>query len=226
MNSHLLKPSNLSAEHWQMLVEESGIQSEVIRERGYRTITDTKELAAIGFAPKQQRVPGLLLPVYAPDGSLVLHQYRPNFPRQKRGRNGVLLPEVVKYETPKDAKMRLDVPPIIRPKLADPNIPLWVTEGIKKGDALASAGFCVVALLGVWNFKGMNEFGGTTLLADFDCIAFNGRDVRIVFDSDIMDKPSVRQAMERLTEHLQRKGAHVGTVYLSGERDKKVGVDD
>jgi len=32
--------------------------------------------------------------------------------------------------------------------------------------------------------------------------------------------------MERLTEHLQRKGAHVGTVYLPGGREKKVGVDE
>lgn len=226
MNSHLLKPSNLSAEHWQMLCEESGIQSEVIRERGYRTITDTKELAAIGFAPKQQRVPGLLLPVYAPDGSLVLHQYRPDFPRQKRDRNGVLLPEVVKYETPKDASMRLDAPPIIRPKLADPNTPLWITEGIKKGDALASKGFCTVALLGVWNFKGKNEFSGVTLLADWDHIALKGRDVRIVFDSDVMQKPEVRKAVERLTEHMQRKGAHVSVVYLPGGRESKMGVDD
>jgi len=72
------------------------------------------------------------------------------------------------------------------------------------------------------NFKGKNLLGGVTLLADFDYIAFDGRDVRIVFDSDIMDKPGVRQAMERLTEHLQRKGAHVGTVYLPGGREKKL----
>ncbi len=216
----------LSDSHRQMLCEESCIKPEIIRERGYRTVTDVKELAKLGFAPKQRRIPGLLIPVFAPDGSLVLHQYRPDSPRQKEGKDGILLPGIIKYETPAGAGMRIDAPPSCRPLLADPKIPLWITEGIKKGDALASAGFCVVVLLGVWNFKGKNDFGGITFLADFDYIALNGRDVRIVFDSDIMDKPGVRQAMERLTEHLQRKGAHVGAVYLPGGRDNKVGVDD
>jgi peptidoglycan/xylan/chitin deacetylase (PgdA/CDA1 family) len=92
-------------------------------------------------------------------------------------------------------------------------IPLWLTEGQKKADSLASRGACAIALLGVWNFKGKNDFGGVTFLADFDHVAWNGRDVRIVFDNDMMRKPSVRKALERLTEHLQRKGATVSAVY-------------
>jgi Domain of unknown function (DUF3854) len=127
---------------------------------------------------------------------------------------------------PKRASVRLDCPPRCQPKLADPSIPLWITEGQKKADALVSHGVCAIALLGVWNFKGKNAFGGTTLLADFDVVAWNGRDVRLVFDSDVMNKPHVRQALDRLTEHLQRKGAHVTAVYLPQEAGKKVGVDD
>ena len=110
--------------------------------------------------------------------------------------------------------------------LGDPQIPLWVTEGQKKADALASRGPCAIALLGVWNFKGKNSFGGTSLLADFDYIALNGRDVHIVFDNDVMTRPHVRQALDRLTEHLQRKGAHVTAVYLPPQAGEKVGVDD
>jgi hypothetical protein len=41
-----------------------------------------------------------------------------------------------------------------------------------------------------------------------------------------MVKPAVRQALERLTEHLQRKKAHVSAVYLPAENGHKVGVDD
>ncbi|MGH7965778.1 MAG: hypothetical protein ACRERD_28840, partial [Candidatus Binatia bacterium] len=41
-----------------------------------------------------------------------------------------------------------------------------------------------------------------------------------------MSKLAVRQALERLTEHLQRKGAHVLAVYLPHENGKKCGVDD
>lgn len=76
-----------------------------------------------------------------------------------------MLPAVIKYETPKDAGMRLDTSPSCRVKLADPSAPLWITEGIKKGDALASASFCAVALLGVWSFKGKNDLGGISLIS-------------------------------------------------------------
>jgi hypothetical protein len=69
--------------------------------------------------------------------------------------------------------------------------------------------------------------GGVTFLADWDYIALNnGRDVRIAYDSDVMTKPNVRQSLERITEHLQRKGAHVTAVYLPGGVTGKVGVDD
>jgi len=60
---------------------------------------------------------------------------------------------------------------------------------------LASRGLCPVALLGVWNWKGKNDLGGTTILADWDYVALDGREVRIVFDSDVMVKVAVRSAI-------------------------------
>ena len=50
--------------------------------------------------------------------------------------------------------MVLDVHPAARPTLANPDTPLFVTEGIKKGDCLVSHGCCVVALLGVVELAG------------------------------------------------------------------------
>jgi hypothetical protein len=61
--------------------------------------------------------------------------------------------------------MRLDCPPRCRALLGDPATLLWITEGQKKADALASAGATALALLGVWNLKGKNAFGGVTVLA-------------------------------------------------------------
>ena len=49
----------LSAAHLEALRRGSAISDEVIAARGYRTIADRTELAALGFAPSQQRVPGL-----------------------------------------------------------------------------------------------------------------------------------------------------------------------
>jgi len=81
-------------------------------------------------------------------------------------------------------------------------------------------------VLGVWNFKGKNPFGSTTLLADWDHIALKSREVRVVFDNDVMAKPSVRKALDRLVEHLQRKGAHVAVVDLPQAGGQKVGADE
>lgn len=211
----------ISDKHLQMLQEESGIAKSLISERGYRTITTKEGLLKLGFSESQTLVPGLLLPVHAPDGSKGLYQFRPDKPRTNSKNN-----KSIKYETPFDSKMRVDCPPTCRANLLNPKVPLWITEGIKKGDALASHDLCAIALLGVWNFKGKNEFGAVSVLTDFDFIAWHDRETRIVFDSDIMHKPSVRKAMERLKEILERKGAIVSIVYLPDEGGGKTGVDD
>jgi len=220
----------LSAAHLAMLRDGSGISDAVILARGYRTITDPADLAA--FPKNQRRAPGLLIPLHTTDGQVLEIVYRPDNPRvredKRKGKlkDGTWPCTVIKYEFPKGQRTRLDCPPACRPALGNPAIPLWITEGQKKGDALASRGACAIALLGVWNWRGKNELGGNVVLADFDYIALNGRDVRIVFDSDVMTKSAVRTALARFTEHLQRKGATVTSVYLPAGPGGKVGVDD
>ncbi len=222
----------LSNNHLKMLVEESGITESTIRDRGYRTITNEGDLVQFGFSPAQRRVPGLLIPLHTTDGKIGLHVYRPDNPRtyedrSKRDLEGLHAVKVLKYEIPKGAGVRIDCPPPCLKGLKNPVVLLYITEGQKKADSLATAGACAICLLGVWNFKGRNEFGGTTILADFDFIAWEKRPVRIVFDSDVMYKPSVRQAMERLTEILQRKGASVSAIYLPNHSSGiKWGVDE
>jgi hypothetical protein len=214
----------LALHHLRMLRDESGIADEVIVERGYRSIDSAQgytELKALGFSQAQARLtPGLLLPLHTTDGRQPLTIYRPDHPQPDA--NGRLR----KYLLHKGAGVRLDCPPRCQPSLADPSIPLWLTEGQKKADALASHGAVALCLLGVWNFKGKNPQGGTTFLADWDYVALQGREVRLVFDSDVVTLPGVRKALERLTEHLSRKGAAVRMVYLPLVAGKKVGVDD
>lgn len=224
--------SALSDAH-RIILHKSAITDEVIAARGYRSINETGELEKLGFARFQCRVPGLVLPLHTTDGGNSLYIYRPDNPRvveqKQKGklRDGTYPNRVIKYEIPKGVGTRIDCPPTCQPMLANPTVPLWITEGQKKADALASIGKCAIAVLGVWNWKTKNDFGGNTVSADFDYIALNDRDVRIVFDSDVMTKSGVRQALDRLTVHLQRKGAHVGSVYLPNGKDgTKLGVDD
>ncbi len=206
--------------HLEHLLQ-SAISLDVIRERGYRSVLGQKALEQAGFGRSQRRTPGLLIPLHAPDGSPAGSVYRPDRPR-KTGEGKPL-----KYEAPAGGRARFDMPPRCRQHARDPAVDLWITEGAKKADALASVGLCALNLSGVWGFKGKSDAGGTALLADFDLLAWQGRRVQIAFDSDIVDKPQVRQAMERLREHVERRGAKVHIVRLpAGPDGAKVGVDD
>jgi Domain of unknown function (DUF3854) len=188
----------LSDDHIKMLLEESGIDQEVAEARGYRTIEKKVELKNLGFSERQWNVPGLLVPIYSPTGDISLYQYRPDQPRI--GKDG----KPIKYETPSGARMTLDVHPFVREKLGDPSVPLFVTEGIKKGDALVSHDLCAVTLLGVWNWRGTNDNGGKVALSEWEYVALNdGRRVYIVFDSDVMLKREVHRAMVRLRAFLE-----------------------
>jgi hypothetical protein len=205
-----------------MLHDESGITPEVIAARGYRTVTKKAELAKLGFSMAQRLPPALVLPIYNPYGEIVLYQARPDTPRVRDGKP-------LKYETPAKAHMALDVPPLQqnRLRLHDPSIPLWITEGCKKADALVTYDCCAIALLGVWNWRGTNDASGKTVLADFEAIALNDRQVYLVFDSDVMTKREVYKALERFGSFLASRDAEVRYVYLpSGESGKKIGVDD
>ncbi len=186
----------LSDNHRRMLTQESGIRPEVIDSRGYRTIRRKVELKDLGFSDGQRNVPGLLIPIRSPTGEIVLYQYRPDNPRIKDGKP-------VKYETPSGSRMALDVHPFACGMLGDPSVPLFVTEGVKKGDALVSRGLCSLALIGVWNWRGTNDRGGKTILPDWNYVALNGRQVYIVFDSDVMIKPGVHKALVGLKSMLE-----------------------
>jgi hypothetical protein len=190
--------NSLAAHHRAMLEQESSIAPKVIEARGYRTVETKAELETLGFGRAQRKVPGLLLPIYTPSGEISLYQFRSDEPRIKDRKP-------VKYETPGGSRMALDVHPFAREKLGDPSVPLFVTEGIKKGDALVSRGLCAIALIGVWNWRGTNEHGGKTALPEWEGVALNDREVYIVFDSDVMLKPQVYDALARLKPFLESR---------------------
>ena len=207
-----------------MLRDGSSISEAVIQARGYCSLSGgdgVRFLKEHGFSAAQAKnMPALELPLWTTDGQQALMVYRPDSPRfDKKGK-------AIKYEIPRGACMRLDCPPRCQPALGDPATPLWITEGQKKADALASHGACAIALLGVWAWKGKNAFGGNTVLADFDYIAWKGRDVRLVFDSDVVSKPEVRTALRRLTQMLTNRQVTVRTASLPSADGRKVGVDD
>jgi hypothetical protein len=186
-----------------MLEVESGISTELIFERGYFTAADPEELRKLGFADYQLRVPALVVPMYGPEGSLASHQIRPDNPRMND--EGKL----VKYETPSNSGVVLDCHPSNATRLKDPEMPLWITEGVRKGDSGASRGLVVVALQGVWCWQ-----RSKTPLSEWNQIPLANRTVYLAFDADIVDKPPVRQALEALTDFLWDRKALVHVVPL------------
>lgn len=214
--SFLLEPK-----HLQMLLVDSAIDPDVVAERGYQTVYAADELEGMDFAPYQQRLPAILVPVHLVNGDGVLYNLRPDNPRVRRQHRGKA--KVVKYEWPSSVPMRIDAHPRVRPVLGDPAIPLFITEGVKKADALTSRGLHAVALPGVWNWRGKNKDGGKTVLADWDYIALNGRTVYIIFDADAGTKPNVRDALDRFTAVLTNRGADVKPIIMPGPEK---GVDD
>jgi hypothetical protein len=207
-------PAPLSEEHRKMLEEGSGISAAVVEGRGYWTGAKRPQLEGLVKA-YQRRVPALVLPTHSPDGETTSLQVRPDRPRVRNGK-------AIKYETPGDSECILDLHPFMRPAARDASTPLWITEGVKKGDALASRGECAVALTGVWNW----QRGGEPLPC-WSHVALEGREVLVAFDSDVMTKPEVQLALERLVAFLEGRGARVLVVYLADAKEgSKVGVDD
>ena len=235
----------LAAQHLRMLAVESAIAPEIIAQRGYYTLfggNGTRDkLRELGFADKQIRdvahADVLVLPIWPPDGSDGAVMIRPNNPRIFEGDklpDGTRKTTVLKYEQPEKAANRLDVNPACMDDIGDPSVDLWITEGIKKGDALASAGLCAASLPGgVWGFMGRNTKNASTVIADLDHVAWKDKDtgkarnVYIAFDSDVMGKEGVRQALHRFTTILRNNGAQAFPVYLPATSDgHKQGVDD
>jgi len=194
----------------------SAISPDVAALRGYLSIKTYKDASvlgvAYGFAGYQKdRIPGLLIPQCDVFGSPKppTAQYKPDSPRKDiRGR-------VVKYETPENGRLIIDCPPICQLDLMNPSKPLWIVEGSKKADAVASRWVTCISVAGVWAWRGRNENDGLTALPDWESIALNdGRKVYLCFDSDQITKPEVQVALRRLANWLKSRGAEVYIIHL------------
>jgi len=154
--------------------------------------------------------------MYSPDGETVRYQIRPDKPRRDAGG------KPLKYDSPAGVRMVLDVHPDMRELVGDSTADLFITEGVKTGDSLNSRGVPTIILAGVWNWR--NPDGP---LPCWDHVPLEGRRTFIAFDSDVMAKKEVQDAMTRQAEFLESRGAEVWITYLPDAEDgSKQGVDD
>jgi P4 family phage/plasmid primase-like protien len=222
----------LNDTHKRELTDGSAIAPDVIAERRYRTIgrptpndrdIRREELKPYGFpsfATREDRAfPALLIPLYGPNGRRVSAQLKPRTPmRNRQGKPS-------KYIAERGRPSVLDVHPRwsvnggeVIPPIRDASRTLYVTEGVKKGDALTTQGCVTVALAGVWNWRGEGGVSGA-----WEEIELRGREVVICFDADAVAKPHVLIPMQRLGRWLRSRGV-ARVWYVLPTRGK--GVDD
>lgn len=130
-----------------------------------------------------------------------------------------------KYMQPTGSSNHAYFPPCVKwPKvLADVSQRLLMTEGEKKSYACCKHGIACIGLGGAYGWK---VAGKEELLSELDAIAYEGRSVTVVCDSDATTNWQVRKAAEDLCQLLKAKGAHVRLVVLPALGESKTGLDD
>ncbi len=117
---------------------------------------------------------------------------------------------------------RLYIPARARAALADPTVPLLITEGEKKALKASQEGLACVAVGGLWNWQTAGR-----PIADLDRIDWYEREAVIVPDSDVWTRPGLLQPVFALGKELEGRGAKVAVLKLpAGPGGVKAGLDD
>jgi hypothetical protein len=166
--------------------------------------------------------------------SLKFARPRPDNPRTTKNEDGE--EDEVKYEQPKDELIRPYFPPLVRPLLDDPGLPLVIPGGEKKACAGVQAGLPCVGLAGVWCWhdtsgsakgKGRRKKRKTMHPAVKAAIT-KCRRLLVGFDTpDTATNPDVQKAERSLLNALRKAGAVATALHLpENPTGEKVGVDD
>lgn len=186
-----------------------------------------EDLARSGLDADDIRRSGIV-PVVTPVGpsdNYVIPYFEPNgkpncFSREKLFGN----PDQ-KYHQPANTSPRIYFSPLLvggwLPVLHDPDLPLFLAEGEKKAARACKQGFPTIGLGGVYSFLSKGK-----PIADLDLVAWDGRTVYIIYDSDLATNPNVQRARVLLATELAGRGAIVRFVNLPSEDNAKVGLDD
>lgn len=109
--------------------------------------------------------------------------------------------------------------------VSDSTQPLYVTEGELKAACACKHGLPTIGLGGVYSWRSAKR--GMSFLPELEEVAWAGRHVFIVFDSDAQTNHQVMQALRHLCAELTHRGALPFVARLPELPNlKKVGLDD
>ena len=201
----------------------SGLSDDTIRSAEIYSEANPQFLAAmLGWAKVTNKLaPALVFPFRGADGSN-------GYARVKPDRLIIFGRKPAKYLSPKGQPNQIYLPPGVADVLQRPDVELLITEGEKKSLKATQEGFACLGLVGVYGWKARKS---EQLLPALECIAWKGRHVFIVFDSDLARNEQVQDAESRLAKHLNDRGAVVRVVRLPDGPDDdgkpiKMGLDD
>lgn len=214
----MMNSKKLNTNHIQDL-EKSGLSKTTIGEAGIYSATEREIKNILGFSIKNS--PGLAFPYPGTNGN----QSKP-YIRIKIDHSPKIKGKCAKYLSPKGSKNRLYIPPGVEKILVDPAIPLYLTEGEKKALKAVQEGMNCIGLAGVWCWKGKVSSNESVPIPDLDLIHWKGRQVFIIFDSDVGSKPEVKKAEKALAKELTHRGAIVRAIRLPDRDTEKIGLDD
>jgi putative DNA primase/helicase len=211
--------------HLRELCDGSGITDATLAAAGIysETSRDTLQRMLKRKAGLKYVAPAIVFPYRSADGTNGQCRIKPDMPRKDR--NG----KPVKYESPLGEPGQIYLPPGVAELLSNPRQELLLTEGEKKALKSTQEGFPCIGLVGVWGWKVKDH---ERLLAGLEQITWQGREVYIVFDSDLDRKPDVQDAESRLAKLLIDRGAKVRCVRLpdggpaADGTTRKLGLDD
>lgn len=198
-------------------LQESGINKNTAKI--YKLSEITSVLKATGSGPDAQAIE---IPYFDIDGKqLDFSRYR-----LLKSNKGLFSPITYKYYQSKGSNAEIYLPPSINWRSVSEDVyeNIIITEGEFKSIATSEAGYNCIGLGGVSSFQSKKQ--GITLLSPLDKFKWQGRQVYIIYDSDLINNINVRRAQYKLAKLLNDYGAKVFTTFVGADGDSKMGLDD
>lgn len=235
MSSHVfhratpVKSRELLDEHREVLCTDSAILPGLVTERGYYSLPRKSIEYLITKKVFDNRLRSgtswLGIPIYRPDGKHhgdIIRIFGTDIQ--------------TKYLWPYNIRQAADIHPIGREEwLLDLDVPIVMTEGIRKGDSILSAAIqedipcLVISLNGCWGWKTRMEKRASITLPDFQDVPLENRKIYIVSDSDFRTNDDVQRGWsEAVTYFGSKSGKKTATqlIIVPPRGLAKQGADD
>lgn len=187
-------------------LEKSGISEASRISQGIRSVPPSDFDRLVGFQVPSAVMSLMLIPYPDPAGGYFdMFQVKLFPPLQDADGH------TVKYLQPRGSAPRVYFVRSVLPRVMDPSVALYLTEGAKKTCYAASLGLAAIGFSGIqaWHVRGSRE-----LLNDFDRIPLDGRVVELTPDGDAATNPDVARGATAFGQALMERGAAVRLVVL------------